>query len=96
MSAFVTVCLRAIPIVLLSQVRLPELIHDWLGFVPAAIMASIIMAELMAKPALTSGGWSISLIAALATLAVGMLSRSLFLTVLAGIAAYVALQIILP
>lgn len=95
LSALVTVCVRALPIVLLSQVRLPPLIYNWLGFIPAAIMAAIIVAELTARPAFTEGGWSVSVLAATATLAIGVLSRSLFWTVLCGIGAFIALQALL-
>lgn len=95
LSALVTICVRAIPIVLLSQVRLPPLIYNWLGFIPAAIMAAIIAAELTASPAYTTSGWSISALAATASLAIGVCTRSLFWTVLVGIAAFIALQTIL-
>lgn len=95
LSALVTICVRAIPIVLLSQMRLPSLVYNWLGFIPAAIMAAIIAAELTASPAYTTNGWSTSAIAAMASLAIGVFTRSLVWTVLTGIAAFIALQLIL-
>ncbi|KAB2676070.1 AzlD domain-containing protein [Brucella tritici] len=96
LSALVTVAVRAMPIVLLSQVRLPSLIYNWLGFIPAAIMAAIIASELMVKPSLTTSGWSVSALAAGAAFSVGIVSRSLFFTVLAGILAFIALQALVP
>lgn len=95
LSTIVTVCVRTLPIILLSEVRLPGFIYNWLGFIPASIMAAIIVAELMASPAYTTRGWSISALAATAALAAGVVSRSLLWTVLVGIVTFTGLQAIL-
>lgn len=95
LSAAVTVALRAGPILLLSRFTMPTILQDWLSFVPAAIMAAIIAAELIHKPAMTPSGLSISLLAAfLATLA-GAATRSLFVTVVAGVLTFLGLQMLL-
>jgi branched-subunit amino acid transport protein len=50
--------MRTVPILLLSRFRLAPVVQQWLSFIPAAIMAAIITAELMGKPALTASGIS--------------------------------------
>lgn len=90
-SALVTALMRTVPILLLSRFRLAPALQQWLSFIPAAIMAAIITAELLGKPALTPSGVSISLLAAVAALA-GIVTRSLFATVLAGMVAFSGLS----
>lgn len=94
-SALVTVLMRVVPVLLLSRFRMPPALQQWLSFIPAAIMSAIIAAELVGKPALTSGGLSISLLAAVVATLVGALSRSLFATVIAGMAAFMGLSYLL-
>lgn len=96
LCAAVTVSVRALPIVLLSRLKFPLAVREWLNFVPAAIMAAIIVSEVLGHPALTEAGWSISLLATLVSFSVGLATRSLFLTVLAGVAAFALLGWILP
>ncbi|WP_044175824.1 AzlD domain-containing protein [Phytobacter massiliensis] len=91
-SAFVTALMRVVPILLLSRFRLAPVIQQWLSFIPAAIMAAIVASELMQKPALTSNGISLSLLAAAFAALVGMVTRGLFATVLAGMVAYSGLR----
>lgn len=64
-SALVTALMRTAPILLLSRFRLPSAQQQWLSFIPSAIMAAIVTAELVGKPVLTSSGISISALAAL-------------------------------
>lgn len=93
--AVVTALMRTVPILLLSRFRLAPVLQQWLSFIPSAIMAAIITAELVGKPALTPSEISVSLLAAgVATLA-GILSRSLFATVIAGMVAFSGLSYLL-
>ncbi|WP_432700309.1 AzlD domain-containing protein [Kluyvera cryocrescens] len=94
-SAAVTALMRVVPVLLLSRFRMPPVLQQWLSFIPAAIMAAIITAELLGKPALNSSGISISLLAAAVATLVGVLSRSLFATVLAGMVAFTGLSYLL-
>lgn len=91
-AAAITAAMRVFPILLLSRFRLSSLAQQWLSFIPAAIMAAIVTAELVEKPALTSSGLSLSLLAALIAAVTGILTRGLFATVLAGMVAYTALR----
>ena len=94
-SALVTALMRTVPILLLSRFRLAPILQQWLSFIPSAIMAAIITAELIGKPALTPSGISISLLAAAISAVAGMLTRSLFGTVIAGMVAFSGLSYIL-
>ncbi len=94
-SAAVTALMRVVPVLLLSRFRMPPALQQWLSFIPTAIMAAIIAAELLGKPALTSDGISISLLAAAIATVVGILSRSLFATVIAGMVAFTGLSYLL-
>lgn len=86
--AVVTALMRTVPILLLSRFRLAPIAQQWLSFIPSAIMAAIVTAELAGKPALTASGISISLMAAAVATLAGILSRSLFATVIAGMVAF--------
>lgn len=94
-SALVTALMRVVPVLLLSRFRMPPSVQQWLSFIPASIMAAIITAELLGKPAMTTSGISISLLAAAIATLVGILSRSLFATVLAGMVAFTGLSYLL-
>lgn len=94
-SALVTALMRTVPILLLSRFRLAPSLQQWLSFIPAAMMAAIVVAELLGKPALTSSGVSISLIAALAAIGVGILTRSLFAIIIIGMVAFSVLSYLL-
>ncbi|EPK7358116.1 AzlD domain-containing protein [Kluyvera intermedia] len=94
-SAAVTALMRVVPVLLLSRFRMPPALQQWLSFIPAAIMAAIITAELLGKPALTSSGISVSLLAAAVATLVGIMSRSLFATVIAGMVAFTGLSYLL-
>lgn len=94
-SALVTALMRTVPVLLLSRFRLAPVIQQWLSFIPSAIMAAIIAAELLGKPALSGSGISISLLAAAAATMAGALTRSLFATVIAGMVAFSALSYLL-
>ncbi|HBZ75795.1 MAG TPA: branched-chain amino acid ABC transporter, partial [Leclercia adecarboxylata] len=50
-SALVTALMRTVPVLLLSRFRLPEVMLQWLSFIPTAIMAALVAAELLSKPA---------------------------------------------
>lgn len=95
LCAVITISIRALPIVLLANAQLPVLIREWLNFIPAAVMSAIIVAEILANPALTASGWSISALAAVTCLIIGVMTRSLFVTVLSGIASFMTLGWIL-
>lgn len=89
-SALVTALMRTVPVLLLSRFRLPDVLLQWLSFIPTAIMAALVAAELLSKPAMIDSGISISLLAAGFATLVGILTRGLFATVIAGVVAFCA------
>ncbi len=94
--AALTVAVRAMPIMLLSSVEMPAFVQRWLSFVPAAIMSALVVSELIARPAWSPAGYSVSILAAFISLGTGLLTRGLFAIVLAGVAAFLILQALLP
>lgn len=95
MAALVTALMRTVPLFLLARFHLPQGLERWLSFIPAAIMAAIITAEVIAKPVWSPSGLSLSLVATLIAAVAGIVTRSLFLTVIAGMAAMMGLSYVL-
>lgn len=92
----VTYLPRMLPLVGLSKVELPPLLLRWLKYIPAAVMASLLVPSiLMPEGELYLGLNNLYLLAALPTFAVALKTRSLGLTVLAGMLAVVILQYLL-
>jgi len=88
---------RMIPMVILSKLKIPEPVIQWLGFVPVAVLAAILLPSLvMPEPAqqLSLGVQNKYLIAALPSFAVAVKTRSLVWTLLAGMLAMALLQLI--
>lgn len=94
-SAIVTIVPRVVPLVFLSQISLPDWAIRWLSYVPVAVMAALVGQELL----LPNGKLSpiqnnIELFAAIPTFAVAILTRSLLVTVVAGIISMMVLRFI--
>lgn len=86
----VTYLPRMLPMVVLSKIKMPELVLRWLRYIPPAVLAALLVPELLLK----QGQWHFSfenhyLLAAVPTFAVAFYVRSLFLPVAAGMAAVV-------
>jgi len=83
--AVVTYLPRVFPLLALSGKKLPDIVVEWLGFVPAAVLAAMLFPSLL----LVDGNLSISkdnlfFWAALPTLAAAILTKKLFLPVVVG------------
>ncbi len=92
-AAAVTFLPRVLPLVVLSRIALPPWLERWLGYVPVAVLAA-----LLAQGALVANG-RVSLppdnlvpLAAMVSLAVAIMTRSLVATVLSGIVAMALLR----
>ena len=79
--ALVTAVPRVLPLLVLSRLRLPAWLLDWLRYVPVAVLSSLLALELLG----TGKAGPPAIVAALAMAAA---TRSLLGTVLAGMAAY--------
>lgn len=90
--AVVTVSMRALPLIFLSGINLPAILRDWLGFIPVAIMSSIVAMDLVGRWHISLAGGAIATVSVLASIIVGSLTRSLFATVCMGVVSYLALH----
>lgn len=95
--ALVTYLPRLLPILLLSRRKLPPQVETWLSYIPVAVLASLLGPVLfMPEGRLTlHPGANPYLWAALPTLATALLSKNMFLTILAGMAGIAFLRIFL-
>lgn len=94
-GGLLTFAIRLSFIYLFEKIRLPELVREGLRFVPPAVLSAILVPELV----LHSGRLDLSLgnerlLAGLVAIAVGWWSRNFFLTMLAGAAALLILQLL--
>ncbi|MEQ8964748.1 MAG: AzlD domain-containing protein [Azospirillaceae bacterium] len=87
----VTYLPRLLPALLLSSRRLPRPVEIWLGYVPAAVLAAMLAPTLVLRDgAIALGFDNLFLWAAVPTTLVAIATRSLFATVLAGMAVVAA------
>ena len=81
----VTYIPRLLPLLALSQVRLPDRLMSWLSYLPAAILSALIFpGALMRDGAIDAGIGNPSLWALAASFAVAIRSRNLILTMVVG------------
>jgi len=91
-AAFVTALIRLIPVLCLSERNFPFWLRDFLSFVPVAVLSAIITAEILKNKGTTLFNMPSGLIAGFLALLVGLISRSLFATVMTSILAFLLLQ----
>ncbi len=88
-----TFCLRFLPMAVLSRVNLPEWAQEWLRLVPGAVLAASLAQALFIREGQISLSWTNAyLLAAIPALLVAWRTRSMGLTILSGMAAYVLFQ----
>lgn len=94
-ASIVTFIPRVLPLVVLSRMRIPDWGMRWLSYVPVAVMAALVGQELlMPNGKLSLLQNNISLVAALPTFAVAILTRSLLGTVVAGVVSMMVLRFV--
>lgn len=97
LAGLVTFATRLSFIALLGKIEVPPLLTRALRFVPAAVLSAIIVPELVVRdgaPDLSAG--NPRLLAGLLAAAVAWRTRSVVVTIAAGMAALWALQALLP
>ncbi len=92
----VNICFRLVPIAAMSRLSLPKPLERWLSYVPACVMASIVVMEVL-RP---GGRWLAPLqnpylLAAIPTAVVYRTTRSFLGATLAGVAAFLAFRYLL-
>ena len=86
--ALVTYVPRVLPLVLLARRPLPPLVREWLALLPPALMAALVAQAVLIPGGELRVGWdNPSVVPALLSLLVAWRTRSLALTVVAGMAA---------
>ncbi|RKD24983.1 branched-chain amino acid ABC transporter [Ammoniphilus oxalaticus] len=92
-AALVTFIPRALPLVVLSRIQIPEWGMRWLKYVPISVMAALVGQELLLNDGqFTPISQNMELWAALPTFIVAILTRSLLGAVLVGILSLMALR----
>ena len=82
---FVTYIPRLLPLLALSQVRLPERVMSWLSYLPAAILSALIFPGALMRGGVFDPGISNPSVWALAaSFAVAIKTRNLILTMVVG------------
>ncbi len=88
-----TFLLRIVPLAVLTRVSFPGWLERWLRLIPGAVLAaSLAQALLVQEGRIAFSATNVSLLAAVPAFAVAWRTRSVILTMLAGMAAYALLQ----
>ncbi len=83
--AAVTYIPRMLPIIFLASRSLPPYLIKWLSYIPISVLAAMLLPELLVKQeTIDVSSGNIFLWAAIPTLFIGWLTKSLYLTVLTG------------
>jgi branched-subunit amino acid transport protein len=90
-AALVTFIPRVAPLVFLSRVSLPKRVEEWLQFIPTAVLAALLAQELFLQEKTSYSDW----IAAAIAFGIAFATRSLLITVLAGMIAVMLMRYIL-
>ncbi|MDK2821246.1 MAG: hypothetical protein PWP31_1211 [Clostridia bacterium] len=91
-SAIVTYLPRMLPLVALSRTELPKPFLRWLSYIPAAVLAALLAPEiLMPNDKLVFTG-NPYLIAAIPSVIIALITRSMGLTILIGMVTMVLVQ----
>jgi branched-subunit amino acid transport protein len=81
----VTYLPRLMPVLVLSSRSLPEIVVDWLRYVPPAVLAALLLPTLLLKEgSLEISTDNLFLLAAIPTFIVAWKTRSLFASVVTG------------
>lgn len=94
-GAMVTFVPRVFPLVVLSKIHLPVWLIRWLKHIPVAIMAALLAQELIIpNQEFTYFSGNIRLLAALPTILIAVLTRSLLATVIVGVVSMMLLRVL--
>jgi branched-subunit amino acid transport protein len=89
----VTFLPRLLPIWLLSSRRLPNFIERWLSYIPPAVLAALLLPELLAKNnRIDPAANQVFLVAAVPAFLVVWRTRSMFAAVIVGMAVVAGLR----
>ena len=93
----VTYLPRLLPAWFLSSRTLPPTLQIWLRYVPISVIGAMLLPNvLLQEGSLQFNTHNFFLLGSIPTIAVALISRSLFVTVLAGILLVTGLRLLLP
>jgi|Deesub1362B_J571_1020462.scaffolds.fasta_scaffold00071_106 branched-subunit amino acid transport protein len=90
--ALVTYLPRALPLMILKGSMKNEILVKWLSFIPSAILSSLLISSILIKDSEVFLAGNIQIIAIIPTILVALRTKSLILTVLAGVFSYFILS----
>lgn len=94
--ALVTYLPRFLPMYVLTRIKIPKLLIDWLSYVPVAVLAALIAPGILTTDHRLSITWSNTyLLASLPAFFIAWRTRSMLLTVIVGMALVLIIQWIL-
>jgi len=96
LMALVTYLPRALPVIALERLTERELVKKWLSSLPSAILSSLLISSLLIKDSHLFIEGNLQLIAIVPTILVALKTRSLILTVLAGVSCYFLILRLVP
>ncbi|NLL19211.1 MAG: AzlD domain-containing protein [Clostridia bacterium] len=87
---------RALPLLMFNKIEFPDWLIKWLGFIPAAVLAALLAPDLF----LIDGHFNLSvtntyLLAALPTLLIALVTKSMIWALLGGMGSFALLQLFL-
>lgn len=89
----VTLVPRVLPLLLARRLNLPAVVQEWLTYVPIAVIAALLVDQILLvgdRPGIT---WSLPhVVAGAAAVLIAAASRSIALTVTGGVAVYAVMQ----
>ena len=89
LSAAVTLSVRVLPFLTAHRLRLSPLAVAWFRLLPPAVLAALLLPELLLPGGrLITTLWSPDLMAAAISVAIALKTRSIMLTIIAGMASY--------
>ena len=84
--ALVSLAPRIIPVILFSRCKMPPWLEKWLSFVAPAVLGALTAVSILAPAGIIDlGRDNLYIWAFIPTLAAGLISKSIFLTLLVGI-----------
>ena len=92
----VTIIPRVLPLVFAGRLRLPPVAEEWLAYVPVAVIAALLVDQILLSGTAPGITWSLPhLVAGGVALAIAGLTRSIAATVIGGVATFALLQALL-
>jgi branched-subunit amino acid transport protein len=88
----VTFIPRYLPMALLSRMKIPEIVIRWLRYIPAAMLAALLVPGILLIDGHLTITGNIYLLAALPTFFVAIWKKNIFLTVVVGMVLVILLK----